>query len=44
MKILRIPDEIKYSGVVWVTYEVVMNDWHDSLVGLAELQIQWGLN
>ena len=44
MKVLRIPDEEKAKGMMWVIYPVI-DEWFSlRIIGFAELQIKQGKN
>jgi len=42
MKVLRIPDEEKAKGMMWVIYSVIREGF--KIIGFAELQIKQGKN
>ena len=42
MRVLRIPDEEKAKGMMWVIYPVIYDSFYLEIIGYAELQIkQW---
>jgi len=44
MKVLRIPDEEKAKGMMWVIYPVIYDRCYSEIMGFAELQIRQGRN
>ena len=42
MRVLRIPDEEKAKGMMWVLYPIIREGF--MIIGFAELQIRQGLN
>ncbi len=42
MRVLRIPDEEKEKGMMWVLYPVIREGFE--IIGYAELQIRQGLS
>ncbi|MBA7677607.1 hypothetical protein ES703_85867 [subsurface metagenome] len=42
MSILRIPDEEKAKGMMWVLYPIIREEF--KIIGFAELQIKQGKN
>jgi len=43
MKVLRIPDEEKEKGMMWVIYPIIYDRFY-LIIGFAELQIKQGRN
>lgn len=44
MKVLRIPDEEKEKGMLWVIYPIIYDRFHLKIIGFAEFQIKQGRN
>jgi len=44
LKVLRIPDEEKTKGMLWVIYPVIYDRFSLEIMGFAELQIKHGQN
>ena len=44
MRVLRIPDEEKAKGMIWVIYPIVYCRFSCKIIGFAELQIKQGWN
>ena len=44
MRVLRIPDEEKAKGMMWVLYPIIEDRFHLEIIGFAELQIKQGRN
>jgi len=44
MRVLRIPDEEKAKGMMWVIYPVIYDSFYLEIIGFAELQIKQGQN
>ena len=44
MRVLRIPDEEKAKGMMWVIYPIIYDRFSLKIIGFAELQIKQGRN
>ena len=44
MRVLRIPDEEKAKGMMWVLYPIINDRFDLRIIGFAELQIRQGKN
>ena len=44
MGVLRIPDEEKAKGMIWVLYPIIYDRFYLKIIGFAELQIKQGEN
>ena len=44
MKVLRIPDEEKTKGMMWILYPLITARFYLKIIGFAELQIKQGRN
>jgi len=44
VRVLRIPDEEKAKGMMWVLYPIISDRFHLMIIGFAELQIRQGKN